>query len=69
MAMINEKQRKQLAQQLIEYYIANCRCTGKEDIKEAVATMQHMANDCAASMDEGRAILIGVDMSKAPATH
>lgn len=69
MAMIDEKKRKKLAQQLIEQYVASCRCTGKADIKEAVATLQYMANDCAASMDEGRAILIGVNMSGTPTTH
>lgn len=69
MAMLNEQQRKKMAQQMIQAYIASCRCTGKEDIKQAVAMLQYMVNDCAASMDEGRAILIGVDMSKMPTTH
>lgn len=69
MAMIDEKKRKALAQELIQYYVANCRCTGKHDIKQAVATLQYMVSDCAASLDEGRAILIGVNMSGAQTAH
>lgn len=69
MKTLDEKQRKARAKLAIETYVLNCRCTGPEDVKAAVAIMQEMANDCMASFGEGRAILIGVDMSSAPTAH
>ncbi|QRE00622.1 hypothetical protein [Pseudomonas phage Itty13] len=60
--MLTEQQRRTLAQRLIETYIANCHCSGVDELRQAIATMQEMANDCAASIGEGRAILVAVDM-------
>lgn len=67
--MLDEKQRKARAKLAIETYIANCRCRSPEYVKAAVATMQEMANDCAASFGEGRAILVGVGGNNIPTAH
>lgn len=67
--MLDEKQRKARAKLAIETYIANCRCRSPEELKAAVATMQEMANDCAASFGEGRAILVGVNPRDFPTAH
>lgn len=67
--MIDEKQRKARAKRAIETYVANCRCRSPEDVKAAVATRLEMANDCAASFGEGRAILVGVGSNNIPTAH
>lgn len=67
--MLDKKQRKALSKLAIETYIVNCRCRSPEDVKAAVATMQEMANDCAASFGEGRAIFVEVNPSNVPTSH